>query len=139
MFLKIGHCLSGPSPMRQQSMLVKNMNSGVSLPGFNSQPCSLGGRRVWGRIDTSLCPAESLCCPPETITALFIGYTVAQPHQTLCNHMVYSPPGSSVHRILKVRIESPSPSPGGLPEPGIKARSHEWQTSSLLSEPYTPI
>ena len=33
-------------------MLVKNMNSGVSLPGFNSQPYSLGGRIVWGRMDT---------------------------------------------------------------------------------------
>ena len=58
-------------------MLVKNMNSGVSLPGFNSQPYSLGGRRVWGRMDTCMCTAECLCCPPETVTALLTGYTVS--------------------------------------------------------------
>ena len=58
-------------------MLVKNMNSGVSLPGFNSQPYSLGGRIVWGRMDTCICTAESLCCPPATVTALLIGYTVS--------------------------------------------------------------
>ena len=28
-----------------------------------------------GRMDTRICVAESLCCPPETITTLFIGYT----------------------------------------------------------------
>ena len=33
---------------------------------------SLGGRGggVWGRMDTCMCMAESLCCPPETITLL---------------------------------------------------------------------
>ena len=35
---------------------------------------SLDGRGVWGRMDTCICMAESLCCPPETITALLIGY-----------------------------------------------------------------
>ena len=37
---------------------------------------SLGGRGggVWGRMDTCMCMAESLCCPPETITTLLIGY-----------------------------------------------------------------
>ena len=38
---------------------------------------SLDGRGVWGRIDTCICMAESLCCPPETITTLFIGYAAA--------------------------------------------------------------
>ena len=32
----------------------------------------LEGRGVWGRIDTCICLAESLCCSPETITALFV-------------------------------------------------------------------
>ena len=32
----------------------------------------------WGRIDTRVSTAESLCCPPETTTALLIGYTPIQ-------------------------------------------------------------
>ena len=35
---------------------------------------SLDRRGVWERIDTSLCMAESLCCVPETVTTLLIGY-----------------------------------------------------------------
>ena len=37
-----------------------------------------------------------------------------------------SPPGSSVHRILQARVWSglPYPSPGDLPDPGIKPESH---------------
>jgi len=31
---------------------------------------SLDGRGVWGRMDTCMCMAESLCCPPDTITTL---------------------------------------------------------------------
>ena len=27
---------------------------------------SLDGRGVWGRMDTGICMAESLCCPPAT-------------------------------------------------------------------------
>ena len=36
---------------------------------------SLDGREVWGRVDTCICVAESLCRPPETITTLLTGYT----------------------------------------------------------------
>ena len=43
----------------------------------NSAQCHMaawmGGGR--GRTDACLCMAESLSCPPETITTLFIGYT----------------------------------------------------------------
>ena len=39
---------------------------------------SLDGRGVWGRMDPCICMAESLCCPPETITTLLIGYTPIQ-------------------------------------------------------------
>ena len=28
----------------------------------------LNGSGVWGRMDTCICMAKSLCCPPETIT-----------------------------------------------------------------------
>ena len=34
----------------------------------------LDGRGVWGRMDTCVCVAESLCCPSETITTLSVGY-----------------------------------------------------------------
>ena len=37
---------------------------------------SQDGREVWGRMDTGICMAELLCYPPETITALLIGYTI---------------------------------------------------------------
>ena len=39
---------------------------------------NLDGRGVWGRMDTCVCVAESLCCPPETITTLLIGFTPIQ-------------------------------------------------------------
>ena len=35
---------------------------------------SLDGRDVWGRMDTCIFRAESLPCPPETITTLLISY-----------------------------------------------------------------
>ena len=36
---------------------------------------SLDERGVWGRMDTGICMAEFLCCPPETITTLLTGYS----------------------------------------------------------------
>ena len=62
---------------------------------------------------------------------------VAQCCLTLCNPMDPSPPGSSVHGILQARILEwvPRPSPGDLPNPGIKPRSPTLQADSLLSEP----
>ena len=39
---------------------------------------SLDGRGVWGRMDTCMCMAESLCSSPETITTLLIGYISIQ-------------------------------------------------------------
>ena len=50
----------------------------------------------------NLCIAESLCCPPETITTLLISYVLN--HFTLVRPMDFSLPGSSVHGILHVRI-----------------------------------
>ena len=32
----------------------------------------------WGRMETYICMAESLCCPPETITILLINYIPTQ-------------------------------------------------------------
>ena len=31
-----------------------------------------GREGVWGRTDTCVCVAESLCCPPDAITTLFV-------------------------------------------------------------------
>ena len=33
---------------------------------------------VWGRMDTRMCVAESLCCSSETITTLLTGYIPVQ-------------------------------------------------------------
>ena len=62
---------------------------------------------------------------------------VAQLCPTLCNPMDCSPPGSSVHGILQMRILDgvPCPPPGDLPNPGIRPRSPALQADSFLSEP----
>ena len=46
-------------------------------------------------------------------------------------------PSSSVHGILQVRVLEwlPFPSPGDLPDPGIKPRSSALQADSLPIEP----
>ena len=41
-----------------------------------SMMCSLDGRGARGTVATWICMAESLCCPPETITTVLIGYTL---------------------------------------------------------------
>ena len=35
---------------------------------------SLDGKGVWGKMDKCICMAESVCCPPQTITALSTDY-----------------------------------------------------------------
>ena len=66
-----------------------------------------GWERVWGRTDTCICNAESLCCSPETVTTLLISYAAAakslQLCPALCNPIDGSPPGSSVPGILQAR------------------------------------
>ena len=56
---------------------------------------------------------------------------------SLWPHRLYSPPGSSVHRILQARMLEwlPFPSPGDFPNSGIKPGSPVWQADSLPSEP----
>ena len=54
--------------------------------------------------------AESLCCPPETITKLLIHHEgegegeVTQSYPTLCDPVDCSLPGFAVHGILHARI-----------------------------------
>ena len=48
---------------------------------WNSTQCYMPawmGEEFGGRIDTGVCMAESLCCSPEIITALLIGYAPIQ-------------------------------------------------------------
>ena len=40
--------------------------------------CQPGWEGGWGRMDTCMCMAESLCCSPETATTLLISYTPIQ-------------------------------------------------------------
>ena len=56
---------------------------------------------------------------------------------TVCNPMSCGSPGFSVHVISQARIVNglPFPSPGDLPNPGIKSGSPALQAGSLLSEP----
>ena len=53
---------------------------------------------------------------------------------TLYDPMDCSPPGSSIHGIFQARVLSglPFPSPGDLPNPGIKPESPALQADSLL-------
>ena len=59
-------------------------------------------------MDTGTCMTKSLCCPPETVTALLIAYAAAaKSHQscpTLCDPVDGSPPGSPVPGLLQARI-----------------------------------
>ena len=61
---------------------------------------------------------------------------VAQSCPTLCDPMDCSPPGSSVHRISQARILEcePFPSPGNLPDPGIKPAFPAWLVDSFPLE-----
>ena len=52
----------------QQGPIVKHRELCSVLCG------SLDERGVWERMDTCICMAESLCCPPETIKTLLTGY-----------------------------------------------------------------
>ena len=38
-------------------------------------------------MDTYICMAESLCCPPETVTPLLISYTPVQNKSLMLEHM----------------------------------------------------
>ena len=63
--------------------------------------------------------------------------SVAQLCSALCDPVDCSPPGSSVHGILQAGILEwvAFPSPGDLPDPGIKPQSPALQAESLPSEP----
>ena len=67
---------------------------------------SLDGRGAWGRMDTCVCVAESLCCPPETITTLLNSST---------SSVTQSCPTFQPHGLQHTRPPCPSPTPGVYP------------------------
>ena len=55
---------------------------------------SLGGRDVWGGMDTCTCTAKCLHCPPETNTTVLISYTSIK-NKKLKKKKKYFPPRTS--------------------------------------------
>ena len=76
-------------------------------------------------------------CPENPSEPLGVWNEVTQSCPTLCDPVGCSLPGSSVHGILQARILEwvAIPSPGDLPNPGIKPGSPTLKADSLLSEP----
>ena len=72
--------------------------------------CSLDGTGVWGRMDTCIYMAESLCCSSETTTTLLIGYTPIQNKMFLFSCSVVSD-SLWPHESQHARPLWPSPTP----------------------------
>ena len=87
-----------------------------------------GWEGSWGRMDTCICVAELLCCPPETITWL-IGYACRPSHfspvwlfATLWTVTRQAPLSMGFSR-QEYWSGLPCPLPGDLPDPGIEPAS----------------
>ena len=92
----------------QQSDSVIHIHICIYTHTFFSDIISIiGYHKILGRVP---CALYTVCGVP------------AQSCLTVCDPMDCSPPGSSVHVILQARILEwfPFPSPGDLPDPGIK-------------------
>ena len=75
---------------------------------------------------------------PYSMVSLTVKESESQSCLPLCDPMDCSLPGSSIHWVLQARVLEywlPFPSPGDLPNPGIKCGSLALQTDTLLSEP----
>ena len=83
----------------------------------------------WGD-DFAMIQVHYICYVCERATSI-------QLCPTLCNLMDCSPPGSSVHGILRQGSWSglSCPPPGDFPDPGMEPRSSALQADSLPSEP----
>ena len=73
----------------------------------------------------------------QIAVTLKVKVLVDQSCPTLCDPMDCNPPGSSIQGILQATIlkQVATPSPGDLPNPGIRPRSPALRMDSLLSEP----
>ena len=105
--------LSGPEREGQ----VPHMNPGDSNPQ-KTHHLNAGSQEHSGEMNTrtNLLIPRIMCCAVGLVT---------QSCLTLCDPMDCSPSGSSVHGILQAGLWSglPLPSPGDLPDTGIKPRS----------------
>ena len=88
------------SPQPEEAQAQKQRPN--TAKNYNS-PGSLVGREVWGRVDTCVCMAESLCCSLETITTLLIGYQFS--HSVVSNLL-------RPHESQHARPPCPSPTHG---------------------------
>ena len=111
-------CLSQPTPESNQSISSK---TDAWTPTHNS-PSELRATL------TALSERSSMRKTSKKVNVL-----VTQSRLTLCDPMDYGPPGSSVHRILQVRIleRVAIPFSGDLPDPGIKPQSPALQVHSF--------
>ena len=105
----------------------------------------LNGRGIWGRMDTWICMAESLCCPPEThnivnwlcvcmCVCVCVIHSVVSDSVTPWTVACQAPLSMGFSR-QEYWSGLPFLSPGDLPDPGIKPRSPALQADSLSSEP----
>ena len=68
---------------------------------------NLDGRGVWGKMDTciSIQRTESLCCLPETITALLTGYTPIEDEKFFKKKYKIKGYGKSTGTHLKINFK----------------------------------
>ena len=97
------------------------------------------GQGALGGMDSCICMAESLYCPPETITALFIG----NEKKLLSCVRLFATPWTVGHQApLSVGFPRQENGvgcrfllQGSLPDPGIEPGSPTLQADALTSEP----
>ena len=87
---------------------------------------------LWGKKERPQMKILTFLSPDLFYWHLHVCVLVAQSYLTLCDPMNYSLPGSSVHGILQASILEwvAIPSPGDLPDPGIKPGSPTSQVDS---------
>ena len=109
------------------------MATSIQPPGPPVAPASPDSEVIRSKI--GLCLLESLST--SFIWKHKVKVKVSQSCLTLCNPMDCSPPGSSIHGILKARILEwiAVLFSQDLPNPGIEPRSPALQADSLPSEP----
>ena len=91
--------------------------------------CSLGGRGVWGRMDTCISMAESLSCSSGTITTLLISYA----YEVTFQFHALEKEVATHSSVLAWRIPGVA-EPGGLPS--MPHSEYHGQRSLVGSSPW---
>ena len=78
---------------------------------------SLDEREVLGKMNTSICVAESLCYEPETITALVISYAAATDAKSFQSCLTLCDPIDGIHQASPSLRFSRQEHWSGLPFP----------------------